>query len=64
MPDLAGLENDIDSAMPSSPNGLGTSQPTQTLFDATASFPSDPQWDLISLGLEEPLPAPDVIEEL
>jgi hypothetical protein len=27
-------------------------------------FPSDPQWDMIGLGLEEPLPMQDVIDEL
>lgn len=64
LPDISGLENDLSNAMPSSADGMGASQPGQTLFQGTTPFPSDPQWDLISLGLEEPLPAPDVIEEL
>lgn len=64
LPDISGLGNDMSNAMPSSADGMGTSQPDQTLFRGTTPFASDPQWDLISLGLEEPLPAPDVVEEL
>lgn len=63
LPELSGLENDIGSAIPSSATGMEASQLTETLFQGS-TFSSDPQWDLISLGLEEPLPAPDVIEEL
>ena len=64
LPEISGLVNDIGSTVPSSANGMGSSQPNQTLFQGATPFPSDPQWDLISLGLEEPLPAPDVIDEL
>lgn len=44
--------------MPSSTNGATAAQSNQMLF------PSDPQWDMIGLGLEEPLPTQDVIDEL
>jgi hypothetical protein len=65
LPEISGLGNDIGSAIPTSADGMGTSQPSQTLFQgAPPTFPSDPQWDLISLGVEEPLPTPDVVEEL
>lgn len=64
LPEISDLGNDMGSAMPSSANQMGASQPNQTLFQGTTPFPSDPQWDLISLGLEEPLPAPEVVEEL
>ena len=64
LPEISGLGNDMGSAMPSSANEMGASQPNQTLFQDTTPFPSDPQWDLISLGLEEPLPAPEVVDEL
>lgn len=65
LPDISGLGNDIGTAMPPSANGMGTSQPGETLFQgAPPTFPSDPQWDVISLGVEEPLPTPDVVEEL
>lgn len=65
LPDLSGLGNDLGNAMPTAGDGMGTSQPSQTLYpSAGPSFSADPQWDLISLGVEEPLPSPDVVEEL
>lgn len=64
LPDISGLGNDMSNAMPSSADGVEASQPGQTFFQGRTAFTSDPQWDLISLGLEEPLPAPDVIGEL
>lgn len=64
LPEISGLGTDMGNAMPSPVNEMGASQPNQTLFQGTTPFPSDPQWDLISLGLEEPLPAPEVVQEL
>jgi len=65
LPEFSSLGNEVDNTLPTSANGMGTSQPSETLFQgAPPAFPSDPQWDLISLGVEEPLPAPDVVEEL
>jgi hypothetical protein len=65
LPELSGLGNDPGNAMPTTEDGMGTSQPSQTLYpSAPPSFPTDPQWDLISLGVEEPLPTQDVVEEL
>ncbi|KAJ5935424.1 hypothetical protein N7466_004971 [Penicillium verhagenii] len=69
LPDLSILENDMGSAIPPVANSLDASQPSQFNFpDTNINIPnnisSDSQWNLISLGLEEPLPAPDVIDEL
>lgn len=45
--------------MPSSSGNEGAaSEPNPILF------PSDSQWDMIGLGLEEPLPTQDVVDEL
>ncbi|KAJ5679427.1 hypothetical protein N7462_007671 [Penicillium macrosclerotiorum] len=62
--DISSLGNDISASVPATSNGLGTSQLGHPVFEGVSGIPSDPQWDLISLGLEEPLPAQDVIEEL
>lgn len=51
--------NDLQQSFFAPPNDLHN-EPAKTI----PSVPSDSQWDLISLGLEEPLPAPEVIEEL
>ncbi|KAJ5168279.1 uncharacterized protein N7482_003873 [Penicillium canariense] len=64
LPDISGLGNDIGIPMPPSANGLGTSQPSQMLFQGPTVTLNDPQWDLISLGLEEPLPTQEVVDEL
>lgn len=64
LPEISGLGTDMGSAIPQSTTGMETSQPSQTFFQGAATFPSDPQWDLISLGLEEPLPTQDAIDEL
>lgn len=45
-------------------NGLDSSQAAQMLFPEASNPVPDPQWDLVSLGLEEPLPAQDAIDEL
>ncbi|KAJ5454336.1 uncharacterized protein N7458_005292 [Penicillium daleae] len=62
LPDISNLGNDIGSQMPPSTTGLGSSNPT--MFAGPTIPPNDPSWDLISLGLEEPLPTQDVIDEL
>jgi hypothetical protein len=62
---LGGLGGDMDSSF-SAPTASGADQPSQILYPpphATRGG-SDPQWDLISLGLEEPLPPQDAIDEL
>ncbi|KAJ5305042.1 Exosome complex exonuclease dis3 [Penicillium atrosanguineum] len=65
LPDLSGLENELGNAMPATGDEMGASQPSQMMYpSAGSSFPADTQWDLVSLGLEEPLPPPDVVEEL
>lgn len=64
LPDISGIGNDIGGTMPPSTAGLGPSQPNPMMFTGPTAAPSDSSWDLISLGLEEPLPAQDVIEEL
>lgn len=48
------------------PTDPGAGQPGPMLFPPPQNTASNnnSQWDLISLGLEEPLPSPDVIEEL
>lgn len=48
------------------PTDPGAGQPGPMLFPPpqNAASNNNSQWDLISLGLEEPLPSPDVIEEL
>ena len=44
----------------------GAGQPSQILYPPppTEQGGGNAHWDLISLGLEEPLPAQDVIDEL
>lgn len=54
----------MSNTIPPPANGLDTSQASQLFFPETNNIPSGPQWDLISLGLEEPLPAQDAIDEL
>ena len=46
--------------------GPSAGQPSQILYPAppTTQGGGNSQWDLISLGLEEPLPSQDVIDEL
>ncbi|KAK5797763.1 hypothetical protein VI817_004054 [Penicillium citrinum] len=58
LPDISNLGPELGNTMPSSTNGATAAQSNQMLF------PSDPQWDMIGLGLEEPLPTQDVIDEL
>ncbi|KAJ5983789.1 Transcription factor [Penicillium waksmanii] len=58
LPEISGLGSDLGNSIPSSANEATASQPNPMFF------PSDPQWDMIGLGLEEPLPMQDVIDEL
>jgi hypothetical protein len=64
LPDISGLAAEMDGPMPTS-NAASTSQLGQ-MFPPLPQpgIPNDPSWDLISLGLEEPLPTQDVIDEL
>ncbi|CAL5874636.1 uncharacterized protein PFLUO_LOCUS8933 [Penicillium psychrofluorescens] len=64
LPDISGLAEEMDGPMPTA-NAAPTSQSGQIFFPCSQqSTPNDPSWDLISLGLEEPLPTQDVIDEL
>lgn len=68
LPDLGGLGGigaDMNNSFSAS-TIPGTSQPSQMLYppQPTPQGAGDTQWDLISLGLEEPLPSQDVIDEL
>ncbi|OQE43566.1 hypothetical protein PENCOP_c003G04093 [Penicillium coprophilum] len=68
LPDLSGLGGmgGIGGNMDNSFSSLaGAGQPNQILYPPLTTQGGDnPQWDLISLGLEEPLPSQDVIDEL
>ncbi|KAJ5380272.1 uncharacterized protein N7496_002700 [Penicillium cataractarum] len=64
LPDISGIGNDIGGQMPPSTAGLGPAPSNPMLFPGPTAAPNDPSWDLISLGLEEPLPTQDVIDEL
>jgi hypothetical protein len=64
MSNLGGLGSDMDNSFPAS-TAPGAVQPSHMLFPPPhATQGGNSQWDLISLGLEEPLPSRDVIEEL
>ncbi|GAD99366.1 hypothetical protein PVAR5_8081 [Paecilomyces variotii No. 5] len=65
MPDLSMLSDNIANSMPSlgGPFGQSQSDPAGLAGDSMG-FNSDFSWEMISLGLEEPLPAQDVIDEL
>ncbi|KXG50787.1 Transcription factor [Penicillium griseofulvum] len=61
--DLGGIGGNMDNSFSSL---AGAGQPSQMLYPSqpTTQGGGNPQWDLISLGLEEPLPSQDVIDEL
>jgi hypothetical protein len=64
MSDFGGLGGDMDNSFQTS-IAPGACQPSQTLFPSPhTAQDGNTQWDLISLGLEEPLPSQDVIDEL
>ncbi|KAJ5972194.1 uncharacterized protein N7479_002112 [Penicillium vulpinum] len=62
---LGGIGCNIDNSF-SAMNAPGAGQPSPMLYPPLSSTPGggNTQWDLISLGLEEPLPSQDVIDEL
>jgi hypothetical protein len=62
LPDLSGLGGDLDGSFQAS-NAPDPVQPSQMMYPPI-DINSDAQWDLIALGLEEPLPSQDVIDEL
>ncbi|KAJ5280986.1 hypothetical protein N7478_006358 [Penicillium angulare] len=64
LPDISGLVPELSNAIPPPARGMDTSQPSQSFFPEPVNVTTDPQWEMISLGLEEPLPAQDVIDEL
>ena len=65
MPDISPLSNGIDNPMESLPGTFGQLQQGETaLPDADLGLNNEFSWEMISLGLEEPLPAQDVIDEL
>ena len=64
LPEVPALSGDMGGSIPPITSAVGASQPSQSFYPPVNSIPRDPQWDLISLGLEEPLPAQDVIDEL
>lgn len=63
-PEISALGNEMETSMPSSSDAANPSQPVQTFFPPPPSMPNDTPWDLIGLGLEEPLPTQEVIDEL
>ncbi|KAE8352810.1 fungal-specific transcription factor domain-containing protein [Aspergillus coremiiformis] len=64
MSEVTPFMNGMDAAMPSPDEEINNLQSSQTHLtpglDRTGNF----GWDMISLGLEEPLPAQEVIDEL
>ncbi|KAJ5823304.1 Transcription factor [Penicillium robsamsonii] len=60
---LGGIGGNMDNSFSSL---AGAGQPSQMSYPPlpTTQGGGNPQWDLISLGLEEPLPSQDVIDEL
>lgn len=69
--DHIALGQDMQPAPPRTFNMSNTSAPSQSLLDGTNTAPApnviieEPfSWDMIGLGLDEPLPAQDVINEL
>ncbi|KAI1831490.1 transcriptional regulator family: Fungal Specific TF [Penicillium roqueforti] len=61
---LAGIGGNMDNSFSAS-IAPGAGQPSQILYPPPPITQGDnSQWDLISLGLEEPLPPQDVIDEL
>ncbi|KAJ5570163.1 uncharacterized protein N7459_009593 [Penicillium hispanicum] len=64
LPEIPALAADIGSSIPPATAGVGPSQPSRSFYPSADNIPTDPQWNLIGLGLEEPLPAQDVIDEL
>ncbi|KAL1857266.1 hypothetical protein Plec18170_003385 [Paecilomyces lecythidis] len=65
MPDLSMLSDNIANSMPSLAGPFGQTQSDPAgLAAESMGFSGDFSWEMISLGLEEPLPTQDVIDEL
>lgn len=65
MPDMSMFSDNIPNSMPSLAGTFGQTQSGPTgLAGENMGFNGDFSWEMISLGLEEPLPAQDVIDEL
>lgn len=65
MPNVPMLPNDIDSQIQSLAQTFGQPQSDQPgLPGADLGYNGEFPWEMVSLGLEEPLPAQDVIDEL
>ncbi|KAJ9234881.1 transcriptional regulator family: Fungal Specific TF [Paecilomyces variotii] len=65
MPDMSMFSDNIPNSMPSLAGTFGQTQSGSTgLAGENMGFNGDFSWEMISLGLEEPLPAQDVIDEL
>ncbi|KAI9932930.1 hypothetical protein MW887_009182 [Aspergillus wentii] len=63
IPEMPELQHDIDSSI-SPPGTLGQQPQSAPGYLPGGGFGSDLRWDMIGLGLEEPLPNQDVIDEL
>jgi hypothetical protein len=65
LPDFATLPNEMKSDPSLSLDALGGFHTSQTGFtEPDLGSGNDFSWEMIGLGLEEPLPAQDVIDEL
>lgn len=65
MPDISMLPNDLDTQIQSLAQTFGQQPPGQPgLPGADLGFNGEFPWEMVSLGLEEPLPAQDVVDEL
>lgn len=62
--EIATFGGDAGMQIPQSAAGFGPSQSNPSLFTGGIDAPGASSWDLLSLGLEEPLPSQDVIDDL
>ncbi|EPS33564.1 hypothetical protein PDE_08526 [Penicillium oxalicum 114-2] len=62
--EIATFGGDAGMQIPQSAAGFGPSQSNPPLFTGGIDAPGASSWDLLSLGLEEPLPSQDVIDDL
>lgn len=65
MPEIPTLPSEMDSSTPPPLSEANVqSQTNETFSTAGINSWNGAEWNMISLGLEEPLPAQDVIDEL
>lgn len=65
IPEMSMLADNVGTSMPSLTGAYGHPQPDPTgLPGENVGFNGDFSWEMISLGLEEPLPTQDVVDEL